>query len=129
VRVRILTPAINNKPHLALHIVHEARRHDFELLRYPGVMSHMKAMLVDDETLVAGSGNFDPVSYYLMDEYLFLTKHPDFVDAFRTRAWEPAAARAEPFVPRVTMATRAADAVVRLGSVLFATLAPPGREP
>lgn len=128
VRVRVLTPAENNKPHLALHIVHEACRHDFELLRYPGVMSHMKAMLVDDETLVAGSGNFDPVSYYLMDEFLFITRDPGFVDAFRTRAWEPDAARAQPIEPRTTIATGVADALVRLGSTLAATLAPPEKE-
>lgn len=129
VRVRVLTPEVNNKPHLALHVAQEALRHGFELLRYPGVMSHMKAMLVDDETLVAGSGNFDPVSYYLMDEYIFITRHSDFVDAFRTRAWEPAAASAEPFEPRATVATRTADAMVRLGAALFATLAPADRRP
>jgi cardiolipin synthase len=48
VRVRVLTPAQNNKGNLARHILEVARRSDFEVYRGEG-MSHMKAMVIDDE--------------------------------------------------------------------------------
>ncbi|HSG47420.1 MAG TPA: phosphatidylserine/phosphatidylglycerophosphate/cardiolipin synthase family protein, partial [Longimicrobiales bacterium] len=88
VRVRVLTPARNNKSNLARHVIHQGHRRGLEVFKYAGGMSHMKAMLVDDTTLVAGSSNFDSMSYHILEELVFITRDPRFVEPFRTRVWD-----------------------------------------
>jgi cardiolipin synthase len=117
VRVRVLTPAQNNKGNLARHILEVARRSDFEVYRGEG-MSHMKAMVIDDELLVVGSSNFDFMSYHVLEEIVVMTRDRDMLAAFVGRAWEPDLAAARRATPLSSRGTRLGDAAVRLGASL-----------
>jgi cardiolipin synthase len=122
VRVRVLTPAQNNKGNLARHILEVARRSGFEVYRRDG-MSHMKAMVIDAELLIVGSSNFDFMSYHILEELVVMTRDRDMLDAFVSRAWEPdlkAARRARAVSSR---GTRLGDVAVRLGACLAWALA------
>lgn len=125
VRVRVLTPRRNNKANLARHVLERAARGGFEVLRYHGGMSHMKAMLVDDDLLVAGSTNFDFMSYNVLEEHIVMTRDSDLVRAFRSRVWNPDARRAEAMVPTSSLGTRLGDLAVRAGATVAARLALP----
>lgn len=122
VRVRILTPARNNKSNLARFVREAAFRHHFELIPYPDRMNHMKAMVVDDETLIVGSSNFDAMSYHLLGELIVVTRDAAVLDAFRTRVWEPdTLGRREP--AWATPGTRWGHRAVRLGAALASAFA------
>lgn len=105
VRVRILTPARNNKPNLARFIRHAACRHGFEILLYPDRMNHMKAMMVDGETLVAGSSNFDAMSFHILEELFVITSDAEVLDVFKQRVWKPDVAVSRPWTPERTLST------------------------
>jgi cardiolipin synthase len=122
VRVRILTPAQNNKGNLARHLLQTASRHGFEVYRHHG-MSHLKAMLIDDHLLVAGSSNFDFMSYHILEEFLVLTREPQAVDAYRALVWTPDLAASEAVIPRRSLGTRLGHASIRLGAGVAALLA------
>ncbi|NNF37101.1 MAG: phosphatidylserine/phosphatidylglycerophosphate/cardiolipin synthase family protein [Gemmatimonadetes bacterium] len=122
VRVRILMPDRNNKGNLARHILQTASRHAFEVYRHPG-MSHLKAMLIDDDLLVAGSSNFDFMSYHILEELVVLTRDPRAVDAYRARVWTPDLAASRATTPRASLGTRLGHASIRLGASLAALLA------
>lgn len=89
VQVRILSPAENNRLFLKRFITSEANRAGFDLHFYPGRMNHTKGALVDDHTLIAGSSNFDGLSYRLLSEIVLITTLPELVAGFRTRVLEP----------------------------------------
>ena len=48
-------------------------------------MSHMKAILVDDEKLIFGSSNYDLVSYYFEQEVVFMSEDKALIDEFRKK--------------------------------------------
>ena len=123
VRVRVLTPSRNNKANLARHILETAHRAGFEILRYAGGMSHMKAMLVDGEVLVAGSSNFDFMSYHILEELVVITREPGMIDDFTRRVWLPDVADVARTEVRSSVGTRLGNAAVRLGAALAGTLA------
>ncbi len=123
VRVEILTPARNNKGNLARHILQAAQRYGFDVIRHPG-MSHLKAMLIDDEVLVAGSSNFDFMSFHMLEELLLITRRPDAVEAYRSIVWRPDAARGRRVRPTASLGTRLGHTAVRLGSQVASLLAP-----
>jgi len=123
VRVRVLTPARNNKSNLARHILHMAHRHGFEVRRYAGGMSHLKAMLVDGELLVAGSSNFDFMSYHILEELVVMTRDPGVVRAFSEHVWRPDHAAALPGAVRPSLGTRLGDLAVRAGAGMASLLA------
>jgi len=125
VRVRLLTPARNNKPNLARHALSAARRHAFQVMRYPGRMNHMKAMVLDDELLVAGSSNFDFMSYHILEELFVLTRDRDVLDAFRRRVWNVDTSCARAVVHAPSLGTRLGHGAVVLGSILARSLALP----
>ena len=52
-------------------------------------MSHLKAMLIDDEILVMGSSNFDWFSYRLNDEILAVIRDEDLISEFKKRVLSP----------------------------------------
>ena len=123
VRVRVLTPSRNNKSNLARHILETAHRSGFEVYRYPGGMSHMKAMLVDGEVLVAGSSNFDFMSYHILEELVVITRHSGMIADFTRRVWLQDVAGLDPVRVRSSLGTRLGDAAVRVGAALAGTLA------
>lgn len=48
-------------------------------------MSHIKAILIDDRTLIFGSANFDCVSYYLEQEVILISKNQILAKAFKDK--------------------------------------------
>jgi cardiolipin synthase A/B len=125
VRVRILTPGANNKPNLARHVKRAAECHGFEVFEYAGGMSHMKAMLIDDSTLVTGSSNFDFMSFHILEELIVIVSEPEIVDSFRERVWDPDLASASRVSPTPSLVTRYGDLMVRMGSLAAESLATP----
>jgi len=121
VRVRVITPEQNNKANLALHILEVAHRSGLEVFRCPG-MSHMKAMLVDDELLVVGSSNFDFMSYNILEELVVMTHDRHMIDTFVRRVWKPDLARAVAARPRSSGSTKLGHAAVRIGALLAGAL-------
>lgn len=123
VRVRVLTPSKNNKANLARHILEAAHRSGFEIYRYRGGMSHMKAMLVDGEVMVAGSTNFDFMSYHILEELVVITRDRGIINDFTQRVWLPDVTGLSPAVVRSSLGTRLGHTVVRLGAAVADTLA------
>jgi cardiolipin synthase A/B len=123
VRVRVLTPSRNNKANLARHILEEASRSGFEIYRYAGGMSHMKAMLVDDEILIAGSSNFDFMSYHILEELVVITGDRGMIDAFTGRVWQPDLAGTRAMSVRSSVGTRLGHAAVRLSAAVAGSMA------
>ncbi len=90
VRVRVITPQGNNKGYLKRFVVAEAARQGYELRLYQPAMIHMKCMLVDGETLVTGSSNFDLMSYCgFLAEVVAVIRDPGLVAQFRRLVLEP----------------------------------------
>ncbi len=90
VRVRIVTPQIHNIRFIQRYMLAEADRHGFEIWMYPDRMLHMKCMLIDDETLVTGSCNFDLLSYHgFLAEVIGIFRAPEVVQQFRERVLKP----------------------------------------
>jgi cardiolipin synthase len=85
VEVTIITPENNNKAMIKQHILYEADRLDLNVQLYRGVMTHLKAMLIDDETLIMGSTNFDYLSYTLQQEIAAIVTDKDIVNDFIER--------------------------------------------
>lgn len=125
VEVRVLTPADNNKANLARHIRLAAHRYGFEVFTDPGSMSHLKAMLIDGELLVAGSSNFDFLSYHTLEELVFLSREPAVVHPFLEHIWTPGFARATPVRVPPGVRTRLGGAVVRVAAEVAAAVALP----
>jgi cardiolipin synthase len=125
VRVRVLTPRENNKANLARHILHTAHLYGFEVFHHPHGMSHMKAMLIDDELLVVGSSNLDFMGYHILEDVLVMTRDRAMVDAFIKRVWEPDLASASPICVRPSAGTLLGHAAVRIGALVASALALP----
>ena len=85
VEVKIVTPAKNNWNYFARYARVEAARSRIDLRLYRGGMSHLKAMLIDDQFLIAGSSNFDYFSYRLYQEILAVITEPKVISEFRER--------------------------------------------
>lgn len=125
VRVRVLTPEQNNKANLTRHILLAAHRHDFDVFTRAGGMSHLKAMLIDRELLVAGSSNFDFLSYHVLEELVFMSRQPAMVGPFMDRVWAPGFARARPVRVSPDMRARLGDSAVRLAAAVASRIALP----
>jgi cardiolipin synthase len=95
VRVTILGAGQTNRPYLNRYTRWESWRHGFEL-RFLPQMTHMKAIVVDDEVLIAGSANFDHLSYHVLQEVVTIITDPGLRAQFEEHVWEPDYARAQP---------------------------------
>jgi cardiolipin synthase A/B len=93
VDVKIVTPEQNNWSYFAKYARVEAARSQIDLRFYQGGMSHLKAMLIDDEYLIAGSSNFDYLSYRLYQEVVGVITAPEVIAEFRERVMLPDLAR------------------------------------
>jgi cardiolipin synthase A/B len=96
VRVTVIVPEHNNWGRHRDYLAHVAMRTGIDLLLYPGRLTHLKAILVDDETLLLGSSNLEYLSYRLHHEVLALVTDPSIVADFRRRVVEPDTAQAHP---------------------------------
>ncbi len=89
VDITIITPENNNKKLIKQYILWEAARHDFKVELYQGRMTHLKAILIDNETLIMGSTNFDYLSYTLQQEIAAIVTDRAVVNEFKVRIIEP----------------------------------------
>ncbi|MFW6078742.1 MAG: phospholipase D-like domain-containing protein [Gemmatimonadota bacterium] len=101
--VTVITPEQNNRPSLRRYIEWEGARCGFDVRLYQGGMSHLKALLVDDECLVMGSANFDFLCYELQPEILAVVTDRGVIDAFRERVVLPDLRRSRPVDGAVPM--------------------------
>ena len=85
VSVSVLTPAENNWGLFAKYARLESARSQIDLRLFKGGMSHLKAMLIDDEYLIAGSSNFDYLSYRVHQELIAVITAPNAIADFRER--------------------------------------------
>ena len=95
IRVVILTPAMNNKPIMKQYILWEALKAGFEVRLYPERMNHLKAILIDDSTLIFGSSNFDYISHAIQQEILACIIDQDVISTFKKRVLDPDLDRSE----------------------------------
>jgi cardiolipin synthase len=86
--VEVLTPLPNNKPLVQNYLLAACERAGF-CVRLTPEMSHLKAMLLDEELLALGSSNFDFPSYYSMEEFLALVRSPTLVASFEAEVLVP----------------------------------------
>ncbi|RJQ42662.1 MAG: phosphatidylserine/phosphatidylglycerophosphate/cardiolipin synthase family protein [Gaiellales bacterium] len=89
VKVRLILPERNNKPLLQRYNLWEARRSGIDLRLLEGRMTHLKAMLIDGRKLIAGSSNFDYVSYRSLQELVVVITDRDTVRQFDERVFLP----------------------------------------
>jgi cardiolipin synthase len=94
-RTVLYTPRVNNKSIVRDYVLHAARSHGIAVRLLPE-MGHTKAALIDGETLVCGSSNFDFVSVRANAELVAAIRDPALVKAAQEALFGPARERAEP---------------------------------
>jgi len=104
VRVMVLTPEHNNWRFFQNYARLESARSGIDLRFFRGRMSHLKAMLIDDECLVAGSTNFDYLSYRIHQELIALITIPQVIEDFRERVMIPDVANSRAVECRASIA-------------------------
>ena len=85
VQIRIISPRENNKSIFKKYLNNELQKGYFELLHYQKGMSHLKAILIDGETLIMGSSNFDFVSYHFEQEVVLVSKDKTMLREFEEK--------------------------------------------
>jgi cardiolipin synthase len=83
VAVTIIMPQTNNWRFFTDYAKWESARGGINLRFYKKGMSHLKAMLVDEQFLVVGSSNFDFLSYRVYEEIVGIITDPDVIASFR----------------------------------------------
>jgi len=94
VTVKVVTPGQNYWRFFANYARLESARSEIDLRLFQGGMSHLKAMLIDGEYLIAGSSNFDYLSYRIHQELLAVITIPEVVADFSRRVMAPDLANA-----------------------------------
>ncbi|MDX6575468.1 MAG: cardiolipin synthase [Blastocatellia bacterium] len=94
IAVKIVTPEQNNWRFFANYARLESARSEIDLRLFQGGMSHLKAMLIDGEHLIAGSSNFDYLSYRIHQELIAIITNPQVVADFSRRVMAPDLANA-----------------------------------
>src|SRR5258706_14470852 len=94
VTVKMVTPEQNNWRFFANYARLESARSAIDLRLFQGGMSHLEAMLIDSEYLIAGSSNFDYLSYRIHQELLAVVTNPKIVADFSQRVMTPDLANA-----------------------------------
>jgi cardiolipin synthase len=89
VDVTIVTPEANNRIFMKAAIMEACERFDLRLRLTRNEMTHVKAMLVDDDTLVLGSTNFDYVSFKMQPEIMAIVTDADAIREFKERVMAP----------------------------------------
>jgi cardiolipin synthase A/B len=89
VAVTVITPAENNWRLFADYARLESARSEIDLRLFKGGMSHLKAMLIDGKYLIAGSSNFDYLSYRIHQELIAVISAPKVIEDFRDRVILP----------------------------------------
>jgi len=89
VPVTLVTPKYNNMRGMPAYAEWAGARAGVALRLYDGRMSHIKAMLVDDEALVVGSSNFDYLSFHTHQEVLAIVRDPGVIAQYKRDVLEP----------------------------------------
>ena len=122
--VTIYTPDDNNKPLLRDFLFAVASGANAPRLALLPAMTHTKAALVDSETVLFGSVNFNLASWRSNSDFLAIGRDPALVAAFEKALFAPARAAAIPArldaVPRWRKVK--AKAALRAGDALLAWL-------
>ena len=92
--VTLVTPQPNNSPMIREYILWESARANIEVWLYD-VMSHLKAMLIDDRYLILGSSNFDYFSYKFHQEIVAILTNPELITEFMKRVFQEDIRRSE----------------------------------
>jgi len=87
--VTMRAPQMNNWRYFTDYAKWEAARCGINLRLYEKGMSHLKAMLVDDQFLVVGSSNFDFLSYQVYEEIVAIITDADVIANFREQVMLP----------------------------------------
>jgi cardiolipin synthase A/B len=93
VAVTLITPGPSNKPTVRDDLLRFARRAGLDVRLTPE-MSHAKGLMIDGETLVVGSCNFDFASVAAEEELVAIVRAPEVIAAFRGEVVEPSLAGA-----------------------------------
>ncbi|MBV6645845.1 MAG: phosphatidylserine/phosphatidylglycerophosphate/cardiolipin synthase family protein [Cyclobacteriaceae bacterium] len=88
VSVSIFSPEDNNKSLFKDHLLRELDKKYFQFFLYQNGMSHLKAILIDDETLVFGSSNYDLISYHFEQEVVMAVSSPSLIASFKKKILE-----------------------------------------
>lgn len=82
---KVITPKNNNKPYVQL--IHNLKRYkNINFLEAEGNMVHMKVLILDDETAIYGSANFDTISYLFEKEVVLKRTDRHLVEQLNTVA-------------------------------------------
>jgi len=81
VKVHLICPEKNNKSIIQKYTFWEAQRSNFTLRLFKN-MTHLKAMLIDDEFLVVGSSNFDYFSNCSHQEIIAIIRDIETIESF-----------------------------------------------
>jgi cardiolipin synthase len=127
VTVEILAPAENNKPLFDRYTRWEARRSGIELRCLPGEMTHVKALLLDDHTLILGSSNFDYLSYSVQQELFVVIRDTAVIESIIKKVVRPDRDRSVAVTERESrLAGTLSHAALRLVLVGSAAISGPG---
>jgi cardiolipin synthase len=89
VSVTVIAPEFNNKPKLDGYAQWITGRLGITLRLYRGRMTHLKAMLIDDQALIVGSSNFDFLSHRIQQEVMAIVRNAQLIAEFRRDVLEP----------------------------------------
>ena len=120
--VTIYTPDANNKPLLRDSLFAVASGSTAPRLAMLPEMTHAKAAIVDGETVLFGSVNFNLASWRTNSDYLAIARDPRLVAAFEHTLFAPARAAGVPARADAVPGwrKRKASAVLRVGDALLA---------
>lgn len=87
--IRIVIPEKNNKGLFTEYVKRESHAGWFQYFETPGIMSHLKAMYIDERELIFGSSNFDFISYLFEEEIVVKTSSKYLVQQFKEVVHDP----------------------------------------
>ena len=79
IKVNVFIPIQNNKPIFQSYFSYIMATFPITFVYVSGEMNHTKAMIIDEQSIILGSSNFDVVSYYLEDEIVVAVTDPTHV--------------------------------------------------
>ncbi len=83
VAITIVVPEENNWMSLSTYNQWEALRSDFDLQLYHDRLTHLKAMLIDDDVLIVGSLNFNYMSCHSQEEIIARITDKKIISQFK----------------------------------------------
>lgn len=89
VKIDIIAPKANNKKFMNYYTQREVEKAGIYLWQQNGPMSHLKAMLIDDKTLIVGSSNFDYFSYTSQQEIMAIFTDSNFIQEMKDQVFSP----------------------------------------